>query len=195
MKILIQIPRFISRKRLRRSIAGLLFLCILIGAGWALSHRQAPHFGEKNTMPVNGSISGSISGSLNDSGIEVSTEIMQKELHGENYFVDYRLRRDRTRQEEKTMLTAILNSNVEKTKAEAQQKWLELTSRISKEDEIENLLRIKGFQDGVVDISPNSVNIIIFAASLSPHEISVIQDITMRVADVRIDRINISVRK
>ncbi|MPN37121.1 hypothetical protein SDC9_184637 [bioreactor metagenome] len=191
MKILIQIPRFISRKRVRRSIAGLLFLCILIGVGWALSHRQAPHFEEKNTMPVNGSISGS----LNDSGIEVSTEIMQKELHGENYFVDYRLRRDRTRQEEKTMLTAILNSNVEKTKAEAQQKWLELTSRISKEDEIENLLRIKGFQDGVVDISPSSVNIIIFAASLSPHEISVIQDITMRVADVRIDRINISVRK
>lgn len=109
--------------------------------------------------------------------------------------MDYRLRRDQLRQDEKTMLAAVLNSNIEKTKEDAQQKWLELTSRISKEDEIENLLKIKGFQDVVVDLAPDSINIIILAASLSPHEISIIQDITMRVTPVRLDRINISIRK
>ncbi|HVJ48913.1 SpoIIIAH-like family protein [Desulfitobacterium sp.] len=186
MNILIRIPRRISRTKLRWSLAGLLlFFCI--GAGWALLGHQPTHFSGKDALPVNGII--------DSQKIQFSTEAVQPELRGENYFVDYRLRREQSRQEEKTMLVAVLNSNIEKTKEEAQQKWLELTHRISKEDEIENLLKIKGFQDAVVDLAPNSVNIILFAASLAPHELSIIQDITLQVTPVRLDRINISVRK
>lgn len=178
MNILIQIPRHLVKNRVRWSLVGVVLLvCILIGVGWIFTDRQPSHFeGDSQT-------------------IQVSTEVVQPELRGENYFVDYRLRRDQLRQEEKTMLAAVLNTNIEKTKEEAQQKWLELTSRISKEDEIENVLKIKGFQDAVVDIAQDSVHIIILADSLSPQEVNTIQAITMRVAPVRLDRVNISIRK
>lgn len=178
MNILIQIPRHLVKNRVRWGLVGVVLLvCILIGVGWIFTDRQPSHFeGDSQT-------------------IQVSTEVVQPELRGENYFVDYRLRRDQLRQEEKTMLAAVLNTNIEKTKEEAQQKWLELTSRISKEDEIENVLKIKGFQDAVVDIARDSVHIIILADSLSPQEVNTIQAITMRVAPVRLDRVNISIRK
>lgn len=188
MNILIQIPRHLVKNRVRWSLVGVVLLvCILIGVGWIFTDRQPSHFDGKDTLAVNGAI--------DSQTIQVSTEVVQPELRGENYFVDYRLRRDQLRQEEKTMLSAVLNTNIEKTKEEAQQKWLELTSRISKEDEIENVLKIKGFQDAVVDLAQDSVHIIILADSLSPQEVSIIQAITLRVSPVRLDRVNISIRK
>lgn len=185
MNILIQLPRWIYRNKVRWIIAGLLLcLCILIGVAWALTERQPTRFTGKNSLPVNAAIEGQ--------NIQFSAEAVQPELRGENYFVNYRLQREQTRQEEKTMLAAVLNSNVVKTQEEAQQKWLELTNRMGKEDNLENLLKIKGFQDAIVDVTPNSVNVVIYAQSLSPHELSTIQDITLRVSPVHLDRINIS---
>lgn len=193
MKIFIQIPRQIMKNKVRWSLVGLLIIiCILIGLGLAFTDRQPKPFHEKDTLAVNGTMDNKVMDSQN---IEVATEVVKPELKGENYFVDYRLRRDQVRTEEKNMLAAVLNTNIEKTKEEAQQKWLELTNRIQKEDEIENLLKIKGFQDAVVDLSSDSVHIIVLAPSLSSQEVATIQDITQRIAPVRLDRINISIRK
>lgn len=187
MHILIQLPRRFFRNKVRWSFAGILLLCILIGGAWALKEHQLPHSMGNDSLPVNAAI--------DSQDIQFSSVESQPELQGENYFVNYRLQRDQSRQEEKTMLAAVLNSNIEKTKEEAQQKWLELTNRIRQEDEIENLLKLKGFQDAIVDVAPDSVNIILFASSVSPNELSTIQDITLRVTPVRIDHINISTRK
>jgi stage III sporulation protein AH len=182
------------KNRVRWSLVGLLMIiiCILLGLGWAFTDRLPKSFHEKDTLAVNGTMDNNV---MDNQNIQVSTEVVKTELKGENYFVDYRLRRDQVRTEEKNMLAAVLNTNIEKTKEEAQQKWLELTSRIQKEDEIENLLKIKGFQDAVVDLSSDSVHIIVLAPSLSPQEVAAIQDITLRIAPVRLDRINISIRK
>lgn len=193
MKILIQIPRRLMRKRFRWAIVGLLILVgIAVGVGWVLTDRQPSTFEGKDTLAVNAPIKNEAQVSQD---IQFSTERVQPQVRGENYFVNYRLQRDQFRQEEKNMLSAVLNSNVDKTKEAAQEKWLELTTRMSREDKIENLLKIKGFQDAVVDLASESVNIIVLAPSLSPQEVAAIQDITMRVVPVRLDRINISLRK
>lgn len=193
MKILIQIPRRLMKNKFRWALMGLLILfCIFVGVGWAFRDRQPAPLKGKDTLAVNAPITNE---AIINQDIQVSTEQVEPEVRGENYFVNYRLQRDQFRQEEKNMLSAVLNSNVDKTKEEAQQKWLELTTRISKEDEIENLLKIKGFQDAIVDWGAESVNIIVLAPSLSPQEVAVIQDITMKVVPVRLDRINISIRK
>lgn len=189
MHVLIRLSRRINEKRIRvLIIGGITLFCIsLIIWGWALTKHQPTHFTGKDTLAVNAPIEGQ--------NIQFSSEAMQPRLQGQNYFVNYRLQREQSRQEEKTMLSAVLNSNIAATKEEAQNKWLQLTTRISKEDEIENLLKIKGFQDAVAEVAPSSVNVFICAPSLMPNEISVIQNIVQRVTAVRLDEINISVKK
>ena len=188
MHILIRLPQRITEKRIRVLIVGgiTLFCVGLIISGWALTKHQPAHFTGKDTLAVNAPIEGQ--------DIQFSSEATKPKLQGQNYFVNYRLQREQSRQEEKTMLSAVLNSNIAATKEEAQNKWLQLTNRISKEDEIENLLKIKGFQDAIAEAAPSSVNVFIYAPSVTPNEISVIQNIVQRVTTVRLDQINISVK-
>lgn len=188
MRILLQLPRGLTEKRGRLGIAGLILgIILLLVFWWILNERQPASFTGKNSLPVNAP--------LESQAIQFATETVKSEPQGENYFVDYRLQREQSRQEEKAMLAALLNSNVEKTKEEAQKKWLELSSKIGKEDQIENLLKIKGFKDVIADVTLDSVNIVIYAQALSPNELSLIQDTIIRILPVHLDRINISVKK
>ncbi|WP_434511841.1 SpoIIIAH-like family protein [Desulfitobacterium sp. AusDCA] len=188
MHILIHLPQSLSNKRVRVGIlSGSIFFIIgLLIVGWALTKNQPTHFTGKNTLAVNAQIEGQ--------NIQFSSEAAKPKLQGQNYFVNYRLQREQSRQEEKSMLSAVLNSNIAATKEDAQKKWLQLTNRISKEDEIENLLKIKGFQDAIAEVAPNSVNVFIYAPSVTPNEISIIQNIVQQATSVHLDQINISVR-
>ena len=110
---------------------------------------------------------------------------------GENYFVNYRLEREKARQEAKNMLGVLLADPKNK---EAETKWLALNDKMEKESEIENMLKIKGFKDGVVAVDSDSVSVVVYADSLTPGQVSMIQDIVLRVAKVRLDRISISLK-
>lgn len=127
--------------------------------------------------------------------IQFQVEPVKPSVAGENYFVNYRLKREQFRQETKEMLSEILNSSVEKNKVHAQEQWLELSTKLQRESEIENLLKIKGFQDVVADVFQDSVTVIIYAQMLTPNEVNVIQDIVVRVTKVRLDKITISTKK
>ena len=83
---------------------------------------------------------------------------------------------------------------MEKTQEQAQEKWFELSMKVQKEGEIENLLKIKGFQDAVADVFLDNVTVIIYAPSITPNEVSIIQDIVVRVTNVRKDKITISAK-
>lgn len=171
-----------------RGIAGVLGVLILGYALWAVLDLDAPSgFSGQDSLPVNAQVE--------DPNIQFITEMVKPLLQGEDYFVNYRLQREQSRQEAKSMLSPLLNSSVTKTKEEAQQRWLELSQKIEKEGQVENLLRIKGFQDAVVDVSKNGVNVIVFVPTLTPDQVRLVQDIVVRVASVRIDQINISFKK
>lgn len=174
-----------SRLRLI-SILGLGILLLIIGIRLIPSQSRA-FLPEQVSLPVNASVL--------DPSIQFEVETLKPDNSGENYFVNYRLNREQIRQESKDMLAEVLNSSVEKNKAQAQEQWLELTMKIQREDEIENILKIKGFSDAVADVFPEQVTVIIYAQNLTPPEVSLIQDIVARVTRVRIDKIVISAKK
>lgn len=170
-------------------LGGLVSLVVIVAALgiWVMKAEPPAYFSVQSSLPVNASVV--------DNSIKFEVEIVKQNVSGENYFVDYRLKRDQFRQETKAMLSELLNSSVDKSKAQAQEKWLELSTKIHKEGEVENLLKIKGFKDAVADVSLENVTVIVYAASLTPNEVSIIQDIVVRITNVRLDKITISARK
>lgn len=129
-----------------------------------------------------------------DHGINFSAEVLKPLPQGRDYFVNYRLQREASRQESKDMLAPLLDSNVENTSKEAQEKWLQLSHKIEKEEQIENLLKISGIQDAIADVGNNEVAIIVYAPSLSPDEVKLIQDIVLRVTNKSKDQIRVAYR-
>lgn len=170
-------------------LGGLVSLVvILVALGiWVMKAEPPAYFSGQSSLPVNASVL--------DTSIQFEVETVKQNVSGENYFVNYRLKRDQFRQETKAMLSELLNSTVAKSKEQAQEQWLELSTKINKEGEVENLLKIKGFQDAVADVFLENVTVIVYAPSLTPNEVSIIQDIVVRVTRVRLDKITISVRK
>ena len=170
-------------------LGGLVSLVVILAAiGIYVMKAEPPsHFSVQSSLPVNASVV--------DSSIQFEVETVSQNVLGENYFVNYRLKRDQFRQETKAMLSELLNSTVEKSKEQAQEQWLELSTKIHKEGEVENLLKIKGFQDAVSDVFLENVTVIVYAPSLTPNEVSIIQDIVVRVTKVQQDKITISAIK
>ncbi|KUO78674.1 MAG: hypothetical protein APF81_27160 [Desulfosporosinus sp. BRH_c37] len=161
---------------------------ILVALGiWMIKAEPPAYFSVQSSLPVNASVQ--------DNLIQFEVETVNNNVSAENYFVNYRLKREQFRQETKAMLSELLNSTLDKSKEQAQEKWLELSTKIHKEGEVENLLKIKGFQDAVADVFPENVTVIVYAPSLTPNEVSIIQDIVVRVTKVRLDKITISARK
>lgn len=113
---------------------------------------------------------------------------------GEDYFVNYRLQREISRQDAKNMLTPLLNSSVEPVREEAQKKWLLLTQKVEKEEQIENILKISGFKDCIADVGEKEVAIIVYAPELTPEEIKLIQESVRRVAQFNNEQIRIFYR-
>ncbi|MDD2234208.1 MAG: SpoIIIAH-like family protein [Desulfitobacteriaceae bacterium] len=114
---------------------------------------------------------------------------------GEEYFVNYRLRREHSRQEIKSMLEEILNSASVQIREEAQGKWLKLGTEISQENELENLLKIRGFQDVIADVNYGSVNIIILSQGLTPYEIFLTQDTVNQITGICPEKVFIEIKK
>lgn len=170
-------------------IACLIALVVLIGvSGIRLKTADSETvFSSQVDVPVNVPVEGP--------NIQFQVELVKESVSGENYFVNYRLKREQFRQENKAMLSELLNSSVEKTKVQAQENWLELSTKILREGEIENLLKIKGFQDAVADVFPDSVAVIVYAQILTPNEVSLIQDIVVRVTNIRLDKITVMAKK
>ncbi|KGK86413.1 hypothetical protein DP73_16670 [Desulfosporosinus sp. HMP52] len=166
--------------------AGLAVMLGILGISLIISESHA-YIPEQASSPVNAPIE--------ESQIKFEVEAIKPNNSGGNYFVNYRLKRDQLRQESKAMLAPLLDSTVEKSKAEAQDQWLQLSMKIQREEEIENLLKIKGFQDAVADVFPEHVTVIVYAPSLTPHEVSLIQEIVLRVTGIRLDKIMISSKK
>ena len=92
----------------------------------------------------------------------------------ETFFNSHRSNRETARAEEFSYLDAIISSenSSETVKATAQEKQVELLSFIEKELVLESLIKAKGFEDAVVTMSTNNLNVIVKQAELSKEEVS-----------------------
>ena len=99
----------------------------------------------------------------------------------ETFFSSYRADREPARAEEFSYLDAIIASadSSESVKTSAEQKKLELLANIETELVLENLIKAKGFEDAVVTMSTNNVNIIVNKAELTSEEVSQILNIIL----------------
>ncbi len=131
-------------------------------------------------------------------------EVSSKENAGEavlvsntvtgDYFEAAKLSREQTRAKNKETLLELVNSNTasEAQKEKAMNEIVAMTAINEKETATENLLAAKGFQDVVVTIVYDSVDVIVNAESLKEQQIAQIEDVVKRKLECASDKIVIS---
>ena len=131
-------------------------------------------------------------------------EVSSKENAGEavlvsntvtgDYFEAAKLSREQTRAKNKETLLELVNSNTasEAQKDKAMNEIVAMTAINEKETATENLLAAKGFQDVVVTIVDDSVDVIVNAESLKEQQIAQIEDVVKRKLECASDKIVIS---
>jgi len=110
-----------------------------------------------------------------------------------NFFVNYRIERENTRKSEIEYIKEIVdNPNSEPDmKREAQVRLLEITSNMEKELVMEGLIKAKGFEDAIVLMNGDNVNVIVARDELKPEEVAQILDIVKRESGKSPDSIKI----
>ena len=105
-----------------------------------------------------------------------------QENNDENFFIKYRLERDKARSEQLDIYREMINNpNTDKTtKKEAQNEMLELTRRMEKEMEIESLVRARGYNDALAYIHDEAVDLIVQSKGLDTNDVAIIGDIVVK---------------
>lgn len=111
-----------------------------------------------------------------------------------DYVAGVQLSREQTRAKNKEMLMEIIdNANLDEAqKQEAIETMLNLTAIAEKETAAESLLAAKGFENSIVYINDESVDVVICRTALTDAERAQIEDIVKRKTEVSADKIVIT---
>ncbi len=120
---------------------------------------------------------------LNDEGNDVINNGGEDAVA--TFFSSYRSNRETARAEEFSYLDAIIasESTSAEVKATAEEKQVELLSFIENELVLESLIKAKGYDDAVVTMSTNNLNVIVNKAELTSEEVSKILGIILEETD------------
>ena len=101
------------------------------------------------------------------------------------FFSDYRTNRENARAEEMSYLDAIISSedSGDDAKATSEEMKAELLGNIEAELVIENLIKAKGFDDAIVTMSTENINVIVDQAELQAEQVSQILSIILEETD------------
>lgn len=110
------------------------------------------------------------------------------------YVAGARMEREQTHSKTKESLNEIIDSNSvsDEAKKEAIDKLTELTDIMEKEAATEQLLASKGFEDAVVSIGDNSVDVVLNYDELSSADRAQIEDIVTRKTGYSVSQLVIS---
>lgn len=111
---------------------------------------------------------------LNNSVKQTNTEVATA-----SYFTSYRNDRESTRDQEILYYDAIIDSasSTEAAIAAAEQAKLDLISVMEKELAVEGLVKAQGFEDCVIAIADEKVNVVVKGSSLTENEVAQISTI------------------
>ncbi len=125
---------------------------------------------------------------------QVGEAVLVSATIGSDFFASARLTREQTRAKNKEMLMEIVdNKNIsDAQKEEALGEVVKLTDAAERETATELLLEAKGFEDAVVSIVDDSVDVIVNANELTEQQIAQIEDIVKRKTQVSAENIVIS---
>ena len=107
------------------------------------------------------------------------------------FFVEYRLERDRTRSQQIDLLREIVDNqhSPEETRKEAQRRMLAISQAIETEMKLENLIRAEDFKDAVVFIQEKSVTIIVQTPALTALDKKSLAETAVRVTGLNVENI------
>lgn len=110
------------------------------------------------------------------------------------YMAQARIEREQTRSQNKETLLEIINNAAlsEEERQSAVQSMVELTDAVEKEAAAELLLEAKGFEDVVVTMSGESVDVVVPATELADDQRAQIEDIIKRKTGVGVENIVIT---
>lgn len=142
-------------------------------------------------------------GSVDEELAQALAEEQMDEVPGEAVFTSAqttsalsgaKLQKEQTRMENKeTLLEIINNANISETqKQDAVNSMISMTDVAEKETAAEILLEAKGFDDAIVSIDGDSVDVVVNTAELSEAQRAQIEDIVIRKTGVSADAIVIS---
>lgn len=110
-----------------------------------------------------------------------------------DFFIDYKLERDRLRSQEADYLRELINNPnaAEQSKEKAQQDLIALSQKVEKEMIVENLIKAKGFEDAVIFLSNDVANVVVKTKGLEAKDVAQITDIVIKTVDTPADKITI----
>ncbi|MBO5654743.1 MAG: SpoIIIAH-like family protein [Clostridia bacterium] len=136
---------------------------------------------------------GVLNWALNDKLLNNTDQPANADGVTETFFATYRSDRESTRESEYLYLDSIIASAdvSEESKISAEQQKLALVMRMEQELTLEALIKAKGFDDAIVAISDNGVNVVVGTDELTADEatqiLSIITDETdYQATDVKI---------
>ena len=138
-----------------------------------------------------------------ESMLAESSDVQEGEVPGEAVFTSTvsvntlqgaKLMKEQRRAENKTALMEIINSTniADDQKQIALNSIIGLTETVEKEMSAEILLDARGFEDAVVSITGDTVDVVVYSADLSDSQRAQIEDIVMRKTGTPIENIVIS---
>lgn len=100
----------------------------------------------------------------------------------DNFFVEYRLERERSRGKQMALLREVIDNPTthQEARAMAQEKLLALGEFTAAELELESMLKAKGFGEVAVFLKETGATVIVQAKQLSPGEAGRIMDLVVR---------------
>ncbi len=138
-------------------------------------------------------LSAGTAGTTTGSGAAVGSGAGSTVAGGSDFFVDYRLERDRIRSQQVEMLREIINNPKadDASRKAASTRWLAITEELGKEMELENLVKAKGFEDALVFLQENTAVVILKAKDLNAVESSKVMDVIRRGTGIKAENINV----
>jgi len=116
-----------------------------------------------------------------------------KQKNGRDFFIEYRLERDKARSEQIDIFREMINNpnTGDAAKKRAQEKMLAMTERMEKEMEIEGLIRARGYNDSLAYIHDGSVDVIIQTEGLAENDVAKIGDIIVKTTGFNFEDVTI----
>lgn len=168
------------------SLIALLFVVGILNYNYVLKDDEVA---ESDVIDNDGPINSELVEGKTEDEIMVDSKNISKE-----FFIEYRLERDKNRSQHIALLeNIVVNKDTDtETRGEAQNEMISLVKLSEKEMVIENLIRAKGFDDIIVFIHDGYVNAIVDSEDLSAAHAAQIQDIIFKETGISLDKISIA---
>lgn len=134
---------------------------------------------ESEPMPVSTDSPETVEEVVSASNVEMDNALNSEDLGTRNYFVEYRLSRDKLRAGIVDRLDNIVDNpqTAENTRNTAQDEIMKIGKVSEKELQIEGLIKSKGFEEAVVFLTDEDIKVVVSKNELSEQDVVKILDI------------------